>query len=144
MGTPTLKSIGLTVASFILVTFTVQATSHFVINAEHYAAIPFTRPEPIMPLGVLAMIVQGSVAGVLFPRTPWANGSIQSGVVFAWILGAFLGSYIVLAEPAKYLAPSLGEWMAVEATASFTQFTSFGVLLALVHRNHNAHPSEKA
>ena len=80
------------------------------------------------------MIVQGTLAGLLFPAVRWADGSVRSGVLFAWMLGAFLGSYIALAEPAKYLAPSVTEWVMVEATASFTQFTLFGVLLALIHR----------
>jgi hypothetical protein len=80
-----------TLGAFILVGFTVQATSHFVVNADHYAAIPIMRPEPIMPPGVLAMVVQGVFAGLLFPTTRWADGTLRSGMVFAWVLGAFLG-----------------------------------------------------
>jgi hypothetical protein len=49
-------------------------------------------------------------------------------------MGTFLGSYIVLAEPAKYVVPSIASWMAVEAAASFLQFLLFGVLLGLIYK----------
>ena len=134
MQSPTVKTVSLTLGAFILVSFAVQAGSHFVLNVEHYAGIPIMRVEPIMPLGILTMVVQGTLAGLLFPTLRWANGSVRSGVKFAWILGAFLGSYIVLTEPAKYLVPSVTDWMLVESAASFVQFSLFGILIALIHR----------
>ena len=134
MQSPTVKTVSLTLGAFMVVSFAVQAGSHFVLNVEHYAGIPIMRAEPIMPLGILAMVVQGTLAGLLFPTVWWADGSLRSGLKFAWLLGAFLASYIVLAEPAKYLVPSVPAWMLVEGAASFVQFSLFGVLIALIHR----------
>jgi hypothetical protein len=135
MKSPTVKSVSLTLGAFIVVSFAVQASSHFVLNVEHYAGISIMRKEPIMQLGILAMVVQGTLAGLLFPAVRWTDGGVRSGLTFAWLLGAFLGSYIVLAEPAKYAVPSVTDWMLVESAASFVQFSLFGVLLALIHRN---------
>lgn len=134
MQSPTGKSVLLTLGAFIAVSFAVQAGSHFVLNVEHYAGIPIMRASPIMPLGILAMVVQGTLIGILYPSVRWTDGRVRSGIAFSWVFGAFLGSYIVLAEPAKYVVPSVGGWMAVESMASFTQFTVFGVLLAVIHR----------
>ncbi len=144
MQSPNAKSVLLTLGAFIVVSFAVQAGSHFVLNVEHYAGIPIMREAPIMPLGILAMVVQGTLAGVLYPSVRWADGRIRSGIAFAWVFGAFLGSYIVLAEPAKYLVPSVAGWMAVESMASFTQFTLFGVLIALIHRQPRSRDSTVA
>lgn len=135
ISSPTVRSVGLTVLAFMIATFAVQAGSHFGLNAEHYAGIPIMREAPVMPLGVAAMVIQGLIAGTLFPRVRWADGSVRSGIGFAWLMGAFLGSYIALAEPAKYAVPSIAAWMAVEASASFVQFTLFGVLLGWIHRD---------
>ncbi len=134
MQGPTFRSVALTVLSFLVVTFAVQATSHFVINTGHYAAIPIMRAEPIMALGILVMLIQGTVAGLLYPAVRLKASGIKRGVIFGWLLGAFLASYIVLTEPAKYEVPSISAWMWVEGLASFVQFTLFGVLLAVVHR----------
>lgn len=144
MPGPTVKTVSFTLAAFMVVTFAVQAGSHFVLNVEHYAGIPIMRAAPIMPLGILAMVVQGTLAGLLFPAVRWADGSVRSGVKFAWMLGAFLGSYIVFAEPAKYLVPSIADWMLVESAATFVQFSLFGVLIALIHRPRAADRSAPA
>ncbi len=138
MQGPTTRSVSLTLAAFIVAAFGVQATSHFLINAEHYAGISIMRAEPIMALGFAAMVVQGILAGLLYPELRWADGSIRSGVKFGLMIGTFLAAYIVLAEPAKYLVPSIGEWMLVEAGAFLVQFSIFGALVGVVHRGETA------
>lgn len=87
-----------------------------------------------MALGILAILIQGALAGLLYPVVRLKSSGIKRGVLFGWFLGGFLASYIVLVEPAKYEVPSISAWMLVEGLASFVQFTLFGVLLAVVHR----------
>jgi hypothetical protein len=58
----------LSVLGFIVATFVTQAPSHLVLFAQHYAAVPYIKSEPIFALGVLAMIVQGSVMSFAFVR----------------------------------------------------------------------------
>lgn len=129
-----MKKLAMTVAAFIIVTFGVQGLSHFVINVEHFAAIDFMRPQPVLPLGFAVMIIQALILGLAMTRL-WPNGAtIKQGLSVSACFGLFLGSYIVLAEPAKYAAPSIPAWMFVEGVASFTQFTVFGLLLGLIYR----------
>ena len=73
------------------------------------------------------------MAGVLFPMTARPAEWLRSGLFFGWGLMLFLGSYIVLVEPSKYLVPSVQGWMLVEASATFVQFTLFGLALGLIH-----------
>jgi hypothetical protein len=131
---PHLKRHGFAVGAYVLATFGVQALSHFVVNTDHYAAITWLRDQPIFPLGVLSMLIQGFVLSVLHSRTTGTRGSLGHALTFAWLAGAYLVSYPALAEPAKYAVPATGSWIGVEAVAGFAQFTIYGILLGLADR----------
>jgi hypothetical protein len=128
-------TIGLTIVAYVLATLAVQGGSHFAVNAEHYAAIPILRANPVIPMGILSMVIQGTIFGVLFPVFNRGPNTIRNAIVFSWTLGAFLASYIVLGEAGKYAIPSIASWIAVESSTALVQYTLFGVLLGLVHRS---------
>lgn len=124
----------LTVLAYVVATFGVQGASHFVINAEHYAAISIMRPDPVIPMGVGSMLIQGTIFALLFPTFNTNGSTMRSALVFSWTIGGFLASYIVLGEAGKYVIPSVSSWILVEGSTAAVQFTVFGVLLGLVHR----------
>lgn len=128
----------LSVLGYALATFATQATSHFAVNAAHYAAVAYLRPDPIIPLGLLSMLVQGAALSLVYARSRFAEAGIKGAVALSWLLGAFLVSYIALAEAGKYGVPDVGSWIAVEVSVGFVQFTLAGLLLGLAHRMSNA------
>ena len=115
-------------------TFGVQGASHFAVNAEHYASIPIMRPEPIIPMGLASMVVQGLIFAWLFPVFNRGPHAVRNGIKFSCTLGAFLASYIVLGEAGKYSIPSIGSWIAVEGSVAAVQYVLFGILLGLLYR----------
>ena len=119
----------LTVLAYVVTTFGVQGTSHFVLNKDHYATISIMRQEPLIPLGVTSMVIQGLIFAWLFPIFRRAEAPVRSAIVFSLTIGAFLASYIVLGEAGKYSVPSLSSWITVEASAALVQYTVFGTLL---------------
>ena len=130
----------LSVAAFVVVTFAVQATNHFVINTTHYARQTIIADEPALAGGFAAMLVQGGVLTFLYSRLillPRFSG-VFGGLGFALLMGAFLGSYVALAEPSKYLVSSRLSWFTVEATASLIQFSLFGLALGFIHKTWGA------
>jgi hypothetical protein len=129
-----LLTLVLTVLAYVIATFGVQGASHFVVNANHYAAISIMRAEPIIPMGIASMVVQGLIFAWLFPTFNRGPHPIRNGVLFSCTLGAFLASYIVLGEAGKYSIPSIGSWIVVELSAAVAQYVVFGVLLGLLHR----------
>jgi hypothetical protein len=129
-----MKRILLTTLVFIAATFATEGTSHFVINKDFYVGIPFLRQEPIVFVSLFAMIAQGLVMGWMYPRFHDLLRPLFSGWRFAMCVLVILGGYIVLVEPSKYQVPSIGQWMLVEGTVAFLQFSLFGVLLGLTHR----------
>ena len=124
----------LTVVAYVIATFGVQGASHFAINADHYAAISIMRPDPVIPMGVGSMLIQGTIFALLFPTFNAGGSTIRNALVFSWTIGGFLASYIVLGEAGKYAIPSIPSWMLVEGSTAAVQFTIFGILLGLVHR----------
>lgn len=130
----TAATVTLTVLAYMLATFGVQGASHFALNADHYGAIDIMREQPIVPMGLASMVVQGLVFAYLFPIFNRGPSPIRNGLTFSWLVGAFLASYIVLGEAGKYAVPSIPSWLAVELSTAAVQFTLFGVLLGLVHR----------
>ena len=128
----------LTVLGYMVATFATQATSHFVLFAQHYAAVPFIKREPIFALGFLSMIIQGTVMSFVFANSRLSGKSILHAVMFAWLFGAFFVSYISLGEAAKYAVPSIQSWIAVELLSGFVQFTLAGIFLGFAHRARTA------
>lgn len=126
--------IALTVGAYVLTTFAVQGTSHFAINADHFAAIPIMRAKPMIPLGIASMVIQGLIFGWLYPVYANGESTVRKAIGFSWLIGGFLASYIVLGEVGKYAIPSVSSWIGVELSAAFVQYTLFGVGLGLVHR----------
>jgi hypothetical protein len=135
-------TIVLTVLAYMVTTFAVQGASHFAINAEHYAAISIMRAEPIIPMGLASMVIQGAIFALLFPvyNRGVGNGrTMRNALVFSWALGGFLASYIVLGESGKYAIPSIPSWVAVEASVAAVQYSFFGLLLGQLHRQSESH-----
>lgn len=124
----------LAVIAYIVATFATQAFSHFMINATHYASLPHLRPEPIFALGILSMLIQGSALAFVYTRWEWPRSSPFNTLLFAWLGGSLIVSYIAFAESAKYDIPSISTWMRVEISAGFVQFTLFGLALAAIQR----------
>ncbi len=123
----------LSVLGYVIATFATQATSHFVIFRQHYAAITHLKAEPIFALGFATMIIQGSVLSYTFANSRFAGRSWMDAVRFTWLFGAFLVSYIALGEAAKYSVPSIPAWIAVETGVGFVQYTLAGLFLGLAH-----------
>jgi hypothetical protein len=123
---------------YIVVTFLVQGTSHFALFARHYADIGILRQEPNFVLGFSSMVIQGTILSFVFAGSRFDSGKLIDAVRFAWLFGAFLVSYIALAEAGKYSIPNIPSWLAVEAGVGAVQFTLAGIILGMVHRRRQA------
>ncbi len=124
----------LSVLAFMVVTFTVQGLSHFVVNKAHFDAIGFARTDPIMPLGFLVMATQGLILSLAL--TAWRGKTVAfaDGLAISVAFGIFLVSYIALTEPAKYAVPSIPSWILIEGVAGLIQFGVYGLLLWQIHK----------
>ncbi len=124
----------LAVVGYVVATFATQATSHFVVFKAHYAAVSFNKPEPVFALGLASALVQGAVLSFVFVNSGFAARGLLGALALSWLMGAFLVSYLALAEPAKYTVPDAGKWAGVELGAGAVQFTLAGLALGLAHQ----------
>lgn len=124
----------LSILAFMAITFAAQGTSHFVVNKAHFDAVGFLREEPIMILGFATMIVQGGTLSLALWAWKGGQGSVMDGLKIAAVFGAFLVSYIMLSEPAKYTVPSIPRWVLTELVVGTLQFGLFGLVIGAIHR----------
>lgn len=124
----------LSVLAFMVVSFAVQGLNHFVINKSHYEKIDFARTEPVLALGFITMIIQGLILSFAMTKIVSTGSLVRDGLLVSLSFGLFLASYIALAEPAKYAAPSISSWFVTEGLVSTIQFLIFGLVLGFIHR----------
>jgi hypothetical protein len=124
----------LAVFGYIAATFLTQATSHFLLFREHYAAVSYLRNEPIFALGISSMIVEGIVISVVYVNSRYSGKSMLDALKLSWFFGIFLVSYIAFGEAGKYIVPSVLSWIGIELLAGSVQFTLAGILIWLAHR----------
>lgn len=128
----TLKTLWAALA-YTAVTFALAAPWHFVLFADLYHSFGlYNRAEPIIPLGVLSMLVQGGVLAVLYPRWYRGGSPIAEGMKFGLLLGVFLYSVSTLANAAKMNVTGLGSFLAVQAIFHLLQFALAGAAIGLV------------
>lgn len=135
MKTKTGKFI-LSVVAYLVLSMIMVSLWHFLLFKEHYESISSVRKEPLMQLGMATMLLQGSVLAFLFPiyRIQATGSNIIKGIKFGLLMGVFLGAYLALAEAGKYMVPSVSNWIMIEGSLSFIQFTLIGAALGLINK----------
>ena len=116
-----------------MVTFAIAAPWHFVLFKDLYHSFGmYNRADPIIPLGLLSMAVQGAVLAVLYPRWYRGGAPLVEGVKFGLLLGVFLYSVSTLANAAKMEVHGLGSFMVLQAVFHTLQFAGAGAAIGLV------------
>lgn len=121
-------------ASYLVLTFVMAAGWHLALFKNVYARLgAFTRPRPIIPLGILSMVLQAAVVAYLYPFFYRGGSPLIQGATFGLLLGIFMGSNAVLAEAGKNEVGSLKTWIALEGVYYLAQFILVGVVIGLIY-----------
>lgn len=118
---------------YVLATFAGGFVWHLLLFEQTYVELGiFTRIEdPVIPLGVSAMVIQGAILAYLYPRVSrWRHPALD-GVLFGLLVGAFLATSAVLAEAGKNYVSSLGTWVLLEGSYYLLQFALSGLVIGL-------------
>lgn len=122
-----------TIVGYVAVTLLTQATSHFLVFSSHYAAVQYIKAEPIFAFGIASMIIQGAILSYVYAGSGFFRSGVVGALGVAWLFGAFLVSYIALAEAAKYAVPDVSSWIGVEVLVGAIQFSLIGLVLHFAH-----------
>ena len=124
----------LAAATYLVLTFLFASVWHLALFKGVYARLGvYTRPDPIIALGVFSMVLQALVVAYLYPIFFRGGSPLAQGALFGLLLGIFMGSNAVLAEAAKSQITSLSTWIGLEGVYYILQFTVVGAAIGLVY-----------
>jgi len=106
---------------------------HFVWFKDLYHQLGiYNRGQPIIPLGLLSMLIQGVILAYLYPRFYKGGNPIAQGIKYGLIMGVYLFSVSTLANAAKIQVTSLSHFLFIQAAFHSIQFVVSGALIGLV------------
>jgi len=132
------KKFVLSVLGYFVVTMIVAVVWHLVLFEEKYQAMgAFTRKEPIMPMGMMAVILQAIIFAYFYPmyyQYKNTHASIKNGVVFSLIMGVNVWTVMVFATGAKILIEPIWDFIFLGTIFQLIQYSFVGITLGLIHR----------
>lgn len=118
---------------YLLITFPLGYTWHLVLFKEAYEAFGvYNRPQPIIPLGILSMLIQGPILAYLYPRWRGNGPRLPSALTFCLLMGLFFASGTVIALAAKSQIANLPGWFGLNFAFTFLQFSLTALVFAAV------------
>lgn len=135
------KKIVFSVIGYFVVTMATAYPWHMLLFHEKYQAMgAFTRSEPIMAFGMLAVILQGIVFSYFYPifyKHIGGGNPVLRGIQFSLFMGLNVWTVMVFATAAKFKIEPLLDFVALGTTFQIIQFVAVGIVLGLVHgREH--------
>jgi hypothetical protein len=130
------RSLWLGVAAYLVPSFPIAYLWHLVWLAPSYDALGIYRPDPIIPFGLLSMLIQGVIFSWVYPRAfPDRSGSIwRQGLLYGAGLAILSWSFTTLAVAAKNVMGSVPTYLVLETGFTLLQFVVVGPLIALAYR----------
>jgi hypothetical protein len=121
--------------AYVAITFALGFIWHLMVFKDLYRRLAiYTRlDEPIIPLGLFSMLIQGAVLAYLYPQVVDIQGSVFEGIRFCLLMGLFIASSAVIAEAAKQRVTSLRIWFVVESLYYLIQFSLAGLAISFIY-----------
>ncbi|MCG7935975.1 MAG: hypothetical protein JAY68_15135 [Candidatus Thiodiazotropha taylori] len=113
---------------------------HMLLFHDQYVAWgAFQRDEPIMLLGITAIVIQGLVIGYLYPFYNRGSGSaILRAIRFNLIIGLMTYSAMGFATAAKFQIEPVLPFLAYHTLFQIIQFILTGTALGMIYGNSKA------
>lgn len=127
------KVAAFTLAYFVITMAWAYAWHMFWFHDLYVSWGAFTRDEPIMLLGVSAIIVQGIVIGELYPHFQLKAHPLVSGIAFSLLAGLLVYTAMGFATAAKFDIEPVGQFLLYHSAFQFVQFTLTGAALGLIY-----------
>ena len=131
------RKITLAVIGFVVASFALAAPWHLIWFHDKYVAMgAFTRGDPIMPFGVLAMILQGVVFAYFYPLFYKHKGGghpILRGIQFSLFMGLTVWTVMVLATAAKFKIEPVIDFVVFGTAFQIIQFTLVGLTIGTIY-----------
>lgn len=133
-----MKTMLMATLGYLLVTFPLGFVWHLVLFRQVYEDFGLYRGAPVIPLGVLSMVIQGLVLAYLYPRCRIPGSPLASAFKFFMLMALFFASGTVIALAAKTQIANLAGWFGYNFAFTFLHFTLVALVFAFVFRGERA------
>ena len=128
------KKIGLATLSYVILSMAVAFPWHMIWFHDLYQQMgAVTRAEPIIPLGMLSMLIQGVVIAYLYPFWYRGGNPIVQGIKFSFIVGLLIYTVMGFATAAKMNINPVFTFLIYHTIFQSIQFTVTGAALGLIY-----------
>lgn len=125
----------LTLLLYVSVNLFLAVVWHLVLFKDVLArAAPFARAEPIIPLGMAAMVLHSALLIVIYPRFHRPESPCRSGAVFGAAVGLFLAAGAIWVDVGKFEFRNGSSYLLLETAYEILSFSALGTLIAFRHR----------
>ncbi|SHO57032.1 hypothetical protein VQ7734_02801 [Vibrio quintilis] len=131
------KTAGLGVVAYFVITMAWAYPWHMVFFHDLYVEWgAFQRAEPLMPLGIAAVLIQGIVIAYLYPFYARVKGySIASGIRFNLMIGLMTYTAMGFATAAKFSIEPVSQFLLFHTVFQVIQFILTGAAFGMIYRN---------
>ncbi|PIW30520.1 MAG: hypothetical protein COW30_02220 [Rhodospirillales bacterium CG15_BIG_FIL_POST_REV_8_21_14_020_66_15] len=130
-----MKKIGLFVLAYFVLTMAWAYPWHVIWFHDLYVAWgAFTRGQPVMELGMAAILVQGLVIAHLYQFYPKSGHPVLAGIKFNLIIGLMTYTAMGFATAAKFQIEPIPTFLAYHTVFQLVQFTLTGAALGWIYR----------
>jgi hypothetical protein len=122
--------------AYLLPTFPLGYFWHLKTFKPHYDRLAIYRPQPVIPLGLASMVVQGLLYAWVYPRLfdTSPDAWMASAMQFAAVFGLLAWSLAVLPVAAKNRMASVSAFLRLETAFTVLQYAIVSPLIALAWR----------
>jgi hypothetical protein len=121
--------------AYVLPTFPLGYFWHLTVFAGFYQKLAVYRDELVIPLGILAMLVQGVVWSVLYERMFAGEPVVRGAWRFASLAAPLAWSFMAVAVAAKHHMSSVAGFMGIETAFIAVHYLTVSPLIAWIYRN---------
>ena len=125
------RRFALGVLAYLVPTFGIAFVWHLQLFAAYYADLQIYRVDKIIPLGFVAIAVQGILFSLAYSQFFAGFPVLRGGVRFAILAGVLSWTFTTLSVAAKHPMTSVGGFMLVETGFTVLQFAVVGPLMAM-------------
>jgi hypothetical protein len=130
-----MKKLGLFVLAYFVITMAWAYPWHLIWFHDLYVSWgAVQRAQPIIPLGMVAILIQGAVIGHLYPYYCNGDSSIIQGVTFSLIIGLMVYTVMGFATAAKFQIEPITQFLLYHTVFQTVQFTLTGIALGLIYK----------
>ena len=128
------KKIIMATLSYVVLTMAIAYPWHMMWFHDLYVEMgAYTRTEPSIPLGMLAMLVQGIAIAYLYPFYYRSDNPIINGITFSLIMGLVVYSVMGFAMAAKVDINPISTYLIYNAVFQFIQYVVTGIALGIIY-----------